>query len=169
MSDNGGTVSTATILFSDMVASTAMRAALGDPAANDVRRRHDTVLSGVIERHGGRLVKSLGDGLMASFGGSAEAVAAAIDMQREIDRSARRAADDERVAIRIGLSAGDVTWEDGDCHGTPVVTAARLCDAAEAGQVLCDELVRGLARGRIDLTFSFIGELELKGLATPVM
>ena len=166
---DAGTVSTATILFSDMVASTAMRVALGDAAANEVRRKHDSVLTSVIERHGGRLVKSLGDGLMASFTGSAEAVAAAIDMQREIDRGARRVADDSRIAIRIGLSAGDVTWEAGDCHGTPVVTAARLCDAADAGQVLCDELVRGLARGRIDLTFAFVGELDLKGLAAPVM
>ncbi|MFT5204525.1 MAG: class 3 adenylate cyclase [Candidatus Aldehydirespiratoraceae bacterium] len=165
----GPTVETATILFSDIVGSTRMRVALGDAAADDVRRRHDRILGAVIERHGGTVVKHLGDGLMCTFGGSAEAVAAAIEMQREVDREWRRAADVERVAIRIGLSAGDVTWEDGDCHGTPVVTAARLCDAAEGAQVLCDDLVRGLARGRTDVSFELMGELDLKGLAEPVL
>jgi len=62
-----------------------------------------------------------------------------------------------------------VSWEDGDCHGTPVVTAARLCDAADGGQVLCDDLVRGLARGHTELAFALIGELVLKGLPEPVV
>ena len=67
--------------------------------------------------------------------------------------------------MRVGLSAGDVRWEDDDCHGTPVVTAARLCDRAVGGQILVDDLVRGLARGRTEHTFRLVGELELKGLA----
>ena len=71
--------------------------------------------------------------------------------------------------MRVGISAGDITWADGDCHGTPVVTASRLCNSADGGQILCDDLVRGLARGRTDLTFRMIGELTLKGLSEPVM
>ncbi len=59
-------------------------------------------------------------------------------------------------------------WEDSDCHGTPVVTAARLCDQAVGGQILVDDLVRGLARGRAEHTFRLVGELELKGLGEPV-
>jgi class 3 adenylate cyclase len=163
------TVETATILFSDIVGSTRMRVALGDATADDLRRRHDRILESVIERHRGTLVKRLGDGIMATFGGSAEAVAAAMQMQREVDREWRRAADDETVSIRVGLSAGDVTMENDDCHGTPVVTAARLCDAADGSQVLCDDLVRGLARGRSDVSFVLVGELELKGLGEPVL
>ena len=162
-------VGTATILFSDIVESTRMRAALGDAAADDIRRRHDRILGAVIERNGGRVVKHLGDGLMAAFGGSAEAVRAATEMQREVDREWRRADDAERVVIRVGLSAGDVTWENDDCHGTPVVTGARLCDAADGAQILCDDLVRGLARGRIGVSFELMGELDLKGLAEPVL
>jgi len=161
-------VGTATILISDVVASTEISVALGDSTADDLRRRHDALLSGVIERFDGTVVKSLGDGLMASFTGAASAVAAAVEMQRENDRLSRRSPDQERLSIRIGLSAGDVIWEGGDCHGTPVVTAARLCNAASGGEVLCDELVRGLARGRKDLTFSSVGPLDLKGLPEAV-
>jgi tetratricopeptide (TPR) repeat protein len=119
--------------------------------------------------HGGTVVKGLGDGLMASFTAAADAVEAATDIQRGIERANRRADDSRRLAVRIGISAGDVSWEDGDCHGTPVVAAARLCDRAEGGQVLCDDLVRGLARGRTELTFRMVGELELKGLTEPVI
>ena len=71
--------------------------------------------------------------------------------------------------MRVGISAGDVSWESGDCHGTPVVTAARLCDSADGGQILCDDLVRGLARGHTELSFVLVGEIELKGLPDPVI
>lgn len=165
----GVTAGTATILFTDLVGSTELRTRLGDVVADQVRRAHDQVLSAAIAEHGGRLVKGLGDGILASFGAAADAVEAATDIQRGIERANRRADDARRLAVRIGISAGDVSWEEGDCHGTPVVAAARLCDRAEGGQVLCDDLVRGLARGRTELTFRMVGELELKGLAEPVI
>ncbi|MDQ1481738.1 MAG: hypothetical protein QOI44_2599, partial [Actinomycetota bacterium] len=84
-------------------------------------------------------------------------------------RANRQARDDRRIEVRVGISAGDVSWEDGDCHGTPVITAARLCDSADGSQILCDDLVRGLARGRTELSFVLVGEIELKGLPEPVV
>jgi class 3 adenylate cyclase/tetratricopeptide (TPR) repeat protein len=165
----GASAGTATILFTDLVGSTELRSRLGDVAADQVRRAHDQILNTAVTDHGGTVVKGLGDGLMASFTAAADAVEAATDIQRGIERANRRADDSRRLAVRIGISAGDVSWEDGDCHGTPVVAAARLCDRAEGGQVLCDDLVRGLARGRTELTFRMVGELELKGLAEPVI
>jgi class 3 adenylate cyclase len=160
---------TATILFTDVVGSTALRARLGDTAADDVMRRHESVLADTVTEHGGGIVKGLGDGVMATFGRTADAVLAAIGIQREMLRANRRAADDRRFEVRVGISAGDITWADGDCHGTPVVTASRLCNSADGGQILCDDLVRGLARGRTDLMFRLIGELTLKGLSEAVM
>jgi len=160
---------TATILFTDLVGSTELRARLGDVVADQLQRAHDDLLTGAIAEHAGTVVKSLGDGILASFGGAADAVAAGIAIQQAVDRANRRVDDARRLEVRIGLSAGDVSWSDGDCHGTPVVTAARLCDRAEGGQVLCDDLVRGLARGRSDATFRLVGEIELKGLGDPVV
>jgi class 3 adenylate cyclase len=160
---------TATVLFTDVVGSTALRARLGDAAADDVMRRHEHVLADIVTGQGGSVVKGLGDGVMATFGGAADAVLAAIAIEREILRTNRRTSDERRFEVRIGISAGDITWADGDCHGTPVVTASRLCNAADGGQIVCDDLVRGLARGRNDLAFSVVGELTLKGLAEAVM
>ncbi|HEY8217938.1 MAG TPA: adenylate/guanylate cyclase domain-containing protein, partial [Acidimicrobiia bacterium] len=162
------TSGTATILFTDLVGFTEMRTRLGDAAADDVRRTHDQLLGSAVDEHGGTLVKSLGDGILATFGAAADAVAAATAMQRAIERTNRRVDDARRLAVRVGLSAGDVSLEEGDVHGTPVVTASRLCDRAVGGQILVDDLVRGLARGRTEHSFRLVGELELKGLAEPV-
>lgn len=162
------TSGTATILFTDLVGSTELRTRLGDVAADELRRAHDLLLGAAVEEQHGTVVKSLGDGILAAFGSTADAVAAAAGIQRAIDRTNRRVDDARRLAVRVGISAGDVMWEDGDCHGTPVVTAARLCDRAVGGQILVDDLVRGLARGRTEHAFRLVGELELKGLAEPV-
>jgi class 3 adenylate cyclase/tetratricopeptide (TPR) repeat protein len=160
---------TATVLYTDVVGSTEMRVRLGDVEADLLRRRHDATLRAAVERHGGTVIKGLGDGIMAAFGASVEAVGSALEIQRDIDRMNRQARDDSRIGVRVGISVGDVSWEDGDCHGTPVVTAARICGAASGGQILCDDLVRGLARGHIEFTFQLVGELDLKGLGEPVL
>ena len=164
-----GGAGTATILYTDVVGSTEMRARLGDVEADLLRRRHDEILGAAVAKHSGSVVKGLGDGILAAFGATAEAVNAAHEIQRGIDRANRQARDDRRIEVRVGISAGDVSWEDGDCHGTPVITAARLCDSAAGGQILCDDLVRGLARGRTDLKFVLVGEIDLKGLPDPVI
>ena len=169
MAEGGLTAGTATILFTDLVGSTELRSRLGDGVADELRRAHDQLLRAAVDEQGGTLVKGLGDGILAAFGAAADAVAAATAIQRAIDRANRRVDDARRLAVRVGLSAGDVSWEDGDCHGTPVVTAARLCDRAVGGQILVDDLVRGLARGRAEHSFRLVGELELKGLAEPVI
>ncbi|HTC81703.1 MAG TPA: hypothetical protein VK848_09235, partial [Acidimicrobiia bacterium] len=70
--------STAIVLFTDLVGSTELRARLGDEAAEEIRRKHDHLLSGSIEANRGCLVKNLGDGVMATFSGASDAVAAAV-------------------------------------------------------------------------------------------
>src|SRR5207244_176836 len=95
-----------------------------------------------VEAHGGRVVKGLGDGIMAAFAGASDAAAAAVAIQRGIDRLNRSGKASLPLAVRVGLSAGDVTFEDDDLHGTPVIEAARLCGAAAGGEVLLSEVVR---------------------------
>jgi class 3 adenylate cyclase/tetratricopeptide (TPR) repeat protein len=162
------TSGTATILFTDLVGSTELRSRLGDAVADQLRRTHDQLLTTAVTEQSGTVVKSLGDGILAAFTATADAVTAGAAIQRALERANRGADDARRLTVRVGVSAGDVSWEDGDCHGTPVVTAARLCDRAEGGQILVDDLVRGLARGRSELSFRLVGELELKGLSEPV-
>jgi tetratricopeptide (TPR) repeat protein len=108
----------------------------------------------------------LGDGIMAGFDGAADALAAAVAIQQDIDRLSRRSA--SPLSVRVGVSVGDVTWEDSDCFGVPVIEAARLCAAAEGGQILAADLVRAMTRGRGGYDFEPVGNLELKGLPEPV-
>ncbi len=158
---------TATVLFTDLEGSTELRARLGDSAAEELRRRHDRLLIGAVEASHGQVVKGLGDGIMATFTAASDAVAAAVAIQQAIDRQNRSAAGPEPLAVRVGLSAGDVSFEDGDCFGTPVIEAARLCAAASGRQILAAEMVRWLVRGG-EHRFSPLGALDLKGLPEPV-
>jgi class 3 adenylate cyclase/tetratricopeptide (TPR) repeat protein len=158
---------TATILVTDLVASTELRARLGEEAAERLRRVHDSLLRAAVEAAGGRVVKGLGDGVLASFAGAADALAAATAIQCGIARHGRRHRG-EPLSVRIGVSAGDVSVEDGDVFGTPVIEASRLCAAAAGGTILAADLVALLARGRGGHRLEPAGEMVLKGLADPV-
>src|SRR5215471_7445122 len=163
-----GTTGTATILFTDLVASTTWRVQLGEERAEARRQAHHRLLADTIAKHHGTLHDDLGDGIMASFPGAADAVAAAVAIQQAIEAASRRT-DVAGVTVRVGISAGDVAWEGAHPHGMPLVEAARLCATAEGGQILVSEIVRVLARGRGGHTFTPIGPVALKGIPEPVV
>jgi class 3 adenylate cyclase len=162
----GRSSATATVLFSDLVESTRLLSQLGEAAFDAVRRAHFEALRHAIERTGGEQVKTLGDGVLAIFGSAADAVACAVAMQQAVDGQAQRAG--IPLAIRVGLASGDVSFEEDDVFGTPVVAAARLVAAARPGQILATAVVRMVAGGRTGAAFSDRGLLQLKGLPEPV-
>lgn len=158
---------TATVLFTDLVGSTELRARLGEDTADELRRLHDGLLGDAVARHDGTMVKNLGDGWMATFTSAADGVAAAVAIQQAIHRHNSGSAL-HRLSVRVGLSTGDVVWEDGDCFGVPVIEASRLCAAAGGDQILAADVVRLLARQRAGTSFQPAGELALKGLSEPL-
>lgn len=160
----GARPSTATVLFTDLVGSTDLRRSLGDDQADELRRQHDTVIRTAVGDHLGEVVKGTGDGFMVVFPAAAEGVSAAVAIQQRIDRMNRRMA--APLGVRIGVSAGDVSWEGDDCFGTPVVEANRLCSSAAPGQIVVSEVVRLLAGSRGGHRYASLGEVELKGLGT---
>src|SRR5439155_22973296 len=125
------------VLFADMVGSTSLRVRLGEERADRLRKVHDDLLTEGIEAHGGQVLKGQGDGLVAAFPAASDGLRAAVEMQRAIAAHNQRPDALAELAIRIGLSVGDVSWEAGDCLGTPVLEAARLEAAADGGQILC--------------------------------
>jgi class 3 adenylate cyclase len=129
-----GTSGLVTILFTDLVGSTAHASTVGDPAADEMRRDHFASLREAVAATGGTEVKTIGDALMVSYAGAADALTGAATMQRAVDRHNRRLADGQTIAMRVGISAGDASFEDGDWFGTPVVEAARLCAAADGAR-----------------------------------
>ncbi|HWC33937.1 MAG TPA: AAA family ATPase [Mycobacteriales bacterium] len=158
---------TASVLFVDVVESTALRSRLGEDRADALVRTLESRIGEVVTVHRGRVVKGLGDGAMAVFESAVDAVGAAVALQQQAERAARRdpiAA----VQLRIGVSAGDVSFEGGDVLGAPVVEASRLCASAQPAQVLVADLVRSLSRGRGSFVFESVGELPLRGLPDPV-
>jgi class 3 adenylate cyclase/tetratricopeptide (TPR) repeat protein/type II secretory pathway predicted ATPase ExeA len=154
------------IVFTDLVGSTELSRQLGDHAADEVRRAHFQLLRSAIAASGGTEVKTIGDAVMASYGSAADAVEGAVAMQRAVARQSRL--DGRPLQMRVGLSAGEATFEDEDWFGTPVVEAARLCAAAEGGQILATEVVRVLTGSRTDHELRPIGELEVKGIPQPL-
>ncbi len=165
--DAGADLDTLSVLFTDLVGSTELRSRLGEDVAEVVRRAHDALITDVVEGNGGRVVKGLGDGFLATFGSAARAVAAAVAIQQGFDAQ-RFVEPHVELPIRIGISLGDVTIEAGDVFGTTVVEASRLCAAANGGQILATAVVATLARGRGGHTFTDVGTLTLKGLPDPV-
>jgi class 3 adenylate cyclase len=159
-------VGTVTVLVTDQVGSTELRIAVGEEAADRLRQEHDRILRDVVIGLGGSVVKGTGDGIIATFSGAADAVSAAVSIQQAVH--AWDAGDPGRQSVRVGLSAGDVTWDDGDCFGAPVIEASRLCAVAGGGQILAADVVRVLSRGRHGSTMNALGALELKGLPEPV-
>src|SRR5262245_11253023 len=153
-----------TLLFTDLVNSTALLERVGDEQARRVLRAHHRLLRDAVAVHGGQEVKWLGDGLMSTFASSADAVRCAVAMQQ----TTRGRAAGERLLMRAGLHVGEVLPDDADFVGASVVVAQRLCDRAAAGQILCSSLVAELLNGRRAFRFGEVGSLALKGFAAPV-
>jgi class 3 adenylate cyclase len=161
-----GNTQTVTIVFTDIVGSTELASRLGPEEADWVRQGHFSLLRQALAATDGTEVKNLGDGLMAVFSSPSAAVAGAVAMQQAIERDNRRS--QNPLGLRIGLSGGEVTIEDDDYFGDPVVEAARICAICEGGQILTADVVRSMAGRRSSHRFTSRGERELKGLPEPV-
>jgi class 3 adenylate cyclase/tetratricopeptide (TPR) repeat protein len=156
-----------TVLFTDLVGSTALSSSVSPDEADELRREHFAVLRQAIAASGGTEVKNLGDGLMVVFGAASVALGCAVAMQQGVERDNRTR--NRNLGLRIGLSVGEVSREEGsDYFGDPVVEAARLCAECASGQILAADVVRLMAGRRSRHECRPIGELELKGLPDPV-
>jgi class 3 adenylate cyclase/tetratricopeptide (TPR) repeat protein len=163
---SAGGIQTVSVLTTDLVGSTAMAERLGKAASEDLRVEHFGLLRGALARTGGKEVKNLGDGLMTVFASAGQSLRCAVEMQQAI--AARNRRSDEQLEVRIGVSLGDATVEEGDYFGWPAIEATRLCAAAEGGQIIVNALVRQVAGSREDECFRDLGALELKGISEPV-
>jgi class 3 adenylate cyclase len=161
-----GATQTVTLLFTDLVGSTALTTRLPPEEADSLRREHFGILREAIDASGGQEVKTLGDGLMVAFGGVASALACAVDMQQRIECRNRSAS--PALALRIGVAVGDATHEADDWFGQPVIEAARLCATADGGQILVTEAVHLLTAAADAPVMLPLGPVQLKGLPETV-
>ena len=145
----------ATILFTDIVESTARLREMGDASWGGLLAEHNQLMQYELDRYRGREVKKTGDGLIAIFDGPARAFECAVSMVR---RSA-----DVGLAIRAGLHTGEIEHVGDDIHGVAVHFAARIMALAEPGEVLISSVTRDLLAGS-GHTFESRGKHVLKGI-----
>lgn len=129
------------IMFTDLEGSTALLDQLGEAAYMVLLTEHDLIIRRALVDHQGREVKHTGDGIMASFDDVAKSLDCAIAIQDAFDARAGM----PRMRVRIGLDAGEPVDRDADLFGATVNLARRICDSANAGQVLVSEPVHELA------------------------
>jgi class 3 adenylate cyclase len=155
----------ATVLFTDLVGHTAMMSRLGDERGRDVLREHERITRDLLAANGGKEVKTMGDGFMASFTSVTKAVACAVALQKAF--AERNEGADEPLHVRVGLNAGEPIEEDGDLFGATVILASRLAARADGGEILVSDVVRGLCSGK-GFLFADRGEFLAKGFEEPV-
>jgi adenylate cyclase len=128
----------------------------------------DTVVGPALEEHGGRLVKTMGDGFLVEFGSVLGAVQAAADIQSGWSQHQQREPEDHRLELRIGIHSGDVIVEGDDIHGEGVNIAARLEGLAEPGGIYVSDMVHAGVRRKLAIEFEDLGDQLLKNIAEPV-
>ncbi len=151
-----------TFLFTDVVGSTQLTDTLGDEAAQDILRAHNSLVRTEVARHGGSEVKAMGDGFMIAFSTVTSALACAGGIQRAIAQH-NQAEPTRDFMVRMGLNAGEAIEEEEDFFGAAVIVAARIAALATGGEILASEVVRQLGQGARGVEFAEKGEFQLKG------
>lgn len=155
-----------TVLFTDMVGSTSLTQELGDRASMELLGVHDAIIRRELLARNGREIKHTGDGLMASFVSASSAIECSLGIQRAF-KNHRERTPDRPINVRIGMSAGEPIDHNQDLFGATVQLASRVCNEAEAGEILVSNVVRELCVGK---GFDFVdrGPATLKGFPEPV-
>ena len=156
------TSTTVTVAFTDVVRSTEVKTGRGDAPAHKLMQAHFGTIRQQIQQHGGREIKTIGDGFMVAFSSARNAVDWAIHVQRAIAEQGMPSPD-EQLDLRIGINTGEAIPEDDDLFGSAVVAAQRITSKAQGGQILVSEIVRGVVGAATDIEFVERGRFQLKG------
>jgi len=148
---------TVTLLFTDIVDSTALAEAAGDRAWAGMVGQHESAIRRITKKHGGVVVKVLGDGSMLAFDSARAAVRTAVECQREFAQ--------EAFAVRIGIHTGEVVRTGDDLLGVTVNKAARITSAADGGNIMISSTVQDLVGPMPGVRFGQPVLVALKGLS----
>jgi TolB-like protein len=133
-----------------------------------VLREHRAVCDALVVRHGGRIVKTTGDGLLIEFPSVVDAVECALAVQQVMAERNDDVPQDRRMLFRMGINLGDILIEGDDILGEGVNIAARLEGIAEPGGICISSSAYDQVRGKIGVEFADLGEQSLKNIARPV-
>src|SRR5215468_1137130 len=131
-------------------------------------REHRKVTDALVAKHGGRIVKTTGDGVLLEFPSVVDAVECAVAMQAVIAHRNESIPQDGRMLFRIGINLGDILIESDDILGDGVNVAARLEGIAEPGGICLSSSAYDQVRGKVAVEFTDLGEQKLKNIALPI-
>src|SRR5215468_8264139 len=159
----------AAILAADVAGYSRLIGADEEGTLERLRAIRAELIDPSIAAHNGRTVKTTGDGFLAEFGSTVDALKCAQEVQTQMAEQNLAVTPESRIDYRIGIHQGDiVVQEDGDIFGDGVNVAARLEGLAEPGGICVSGRVQEDATGKLDLAFEDIGEQQLKNIARPV-
>jgi class 3 adenylate cyclase/pimeloyl-ACP methyl ester carboxylesterase len=158
----------AAILAADVAGYSRLMSADEAGTLATLQGHRDELITPTIERHRGRIVKLMGDGLLAEFDSVVEAVECAAEVQREMGERNRGAPADRRMLLRMGVHLGDIIIEGDDIYGDGVNIAARLEGIAETGGICISRQAYDQIDGKLPLTCRPLGPQQLKNIPRPV-
>ena len=157
----------AAIVFTDIVGYSAF-SERNEALAMRLLDAHNSLVRGVMERHGGREVKTIGDSFLLEFPSALDAVRFAIEAQEEFKRSAREGPSGDAISVRIGVHVGDVIGRDGDLFGDAVNIASRIVEVAQGGQVCISGNVYDQVRNKVRAGIEPLPSQKLRGIESKV-
>ena len=158
-----------TVVFTDLHGSTAVFEALGNALATETVTEITTWISQQCIQGGGRVVKTLGDGVLAMFPDGQSAVSAVIDIQRIHSKRMLHSPLELRMPMRIGVASGEVEIVAGDCYGDAVNVASRLCDLCGPYQIWANAASLAAATESQGTSFRVLGPINIRGRAEPCL
>ena len=168
MSNPGTNRRLATILFADIDGYSRMMRADEEQTLVDLRAHLAELVRPVVERFHGRIVKTVGDGVLVEFGSAVEAIRSAVELQRGMFERNVGTPPERRQAFRIGLHLGDIIAFDEDVFGDTVNVAARLQGQAEPGSIVLSDSVYEQVRDKLALPFRDLGRRTVKNIERPI-
>jgi class 3 adenylate cyclase/Tfp pilus assembly protein PilF len=157
-----------TIMFTDIAGYTHFVETHGDIAAKSLLQTHNDIIFPIIEKHSGKIIKTIGDAVMASFHDTKDAVIAAVDIQKALKLHNKDAEKIKKINIRIGIHAGNALKDGKDYFGDAVNIAARIEPTGSAGHIMVSKSVYNAVKGDKNIFCSYHGLKEAKGKSDPL-
>lgn len=157
-----------TLMFTDIASSTEFYETYGDIEGRSMIQRHNDLLTPIIEQCGGRVLRALGDGFMATFDHPPDAARAAVTIQNSMAAENRGKNPPGQIWIKIAIHHGLGIVEKGDVYGDIVNTLARICAVTGKGDVQVSQAYVDLIKDEPDIHYDYVGVRNLRGKSAPV-
>ena len=167
VSDERGTRKLAAIMFTDMKGF-SRKMQTDELSAFEILRNHDTILREIVQKHEGRVIKSVGDSFMVDFSSAVNAVKCAVEAQETFWKYNESKSDFDRIEIRIGIHLGDVIDVGDDMYGDGVNIASRIESITEPNRICVSQDIYNQIKNKLPIKAARIGQVELKNISEPV-